>query len=147
MRLLVLEACQSPQSIPSERKKASTDIDSFQPSSNVNKPLMLTSALPLSCAFIIYYLYNQMNKIRIQNKDYCDTLTASMGTGGGNVPIYQKELRIRKLTPLEVWRLMGFDDEDVDKASQVNSNTQLYKQAGNSIVVNVLEAIFKNLII
>lgn len=72
MRLLVLEACQSPQSILSERKKASTDIDSFQPSSNVNKPLMLTSALPLSCAFIIYYLYNQMNKIRIQNKDYCD---------------------------------------------------------------------------
>ena len=72
MRLLDLEACQSPQSIPSERKKASTDIDSFQPSSNVNKPLMLTSALPLSCAFIIYYLYNQMNKIRIQNKDYCD---------------------------------------------------------------------------
>ena len=56
-------------------------------------------------------------------------------------------LRIRKLTPKECWRLMGFDDEDVDKASQVNSNTQLYKQAGNSIVVNVLEAIFKNLII
>lgn len=56
-------------------------------------------------------------------------------------------LRIRKLTPKKCWRLMGFDDEDVDKASQVNSNTQLYKQAGNSIVVNVLEAIFKNLII
>lgn len=55
------------------------------------------------------------------------------------------ELRIRKLTPLEVWRLMGFDDEDFEKASKVNSNTQLYKQAGNSIVVNVLEAIFKNL--
>lgn len=56
------------------------------------------------------------------------------------------ELRIRKLTPREVWRLMGFDDEDFEKASQVNSNTQLYKQAGNSIVVNVLEAIFKELI-
>lgn len=55
------------------------------------------------------------------------------------------ELRIRKLTPREVWRLMGFDDEDFEKASKVNSNTQLYKQAGNSIVVNVLEAIFKNL--
>ena len=56
-------------------------------------------------------------------------------------------LRIRKLTPKECWRLMGFDDEDFEKASKVNSNTQLYRQAGNSIVVNVLEAIFKNLII
>ena len=53
--------------------------------------------------------------------------------------------RIRKLTPKECWRLMGFDDEDVEKASEVNSNTQLYKQAGNSIVVNVLEAILINL--
>ena len=54
--------------------------------------------------------------------------------------------KIRKLTPKECWRLMGFDDEDFEKASKVNSNTQLYKQAGNSIVVNVLEAIFKELI-
>lgn len=59
---------------------------------------------------------------------------------------YINNLRIRKLTPLEVWRLMGFDDSDFEKASQVNSNTQLYKQAGNSIVVNVLMAIFKELI-
>ena len=56
------------------------------------------------------------------------------------------ELRIRKLTPIEVWRLMGFDDEDFEKASKVNSNAQLYKQAGNSIVVNVLEAILRNLL-
>ena len=55
-------------------------------------------------------------------------------------------LRIRKLTPKECWRLMGFDDEDFDKAAKVNSNTQLYKQAGNSIVVNVLEAILKELL-
>lgn len=54
--------------------------------------------------------------------------------------------RIRKLTPKECWRLMGFDDEDFEKAAQVNSNAQLYKQAGNSIVVNVLEAIFNNLL-
>jgi len=54
-------------------------------------------------------------------------------------------LRIRKLTPLECWRLMGFDDEDFYKAEKVNSNTQLYKQAGNSIVVKVLEKIFTNL--
>lgn len=52
--------------------------------------------------------------------------------------------RIRKLTPRECWRLMGFDDADFDKAQAAGiSNTQLYKQAGNSIVVNVLEEIMK----
>lgn len=55
-------------------------------------------------------------------------------------------LIIRKLTPKECWRLMGFDDEDFEKAEKVNSNTQLYKQAGNSIVVNVLEKILENLL-
>lgn len=54
-------------------------------------------------------------------------------------------LRIRKLTPKECWRLMGFNDEDFEKASKVNSNTQLYKQAGNSIVVNVLMEIFRQM--
>lgn len=54
-------------------------------------------------------------------------------------------IRIRKLTPRECWRLMGFDDEDFNKARAVNSDTQLYKQAGNSIVVNVLEAIMSNM--
>lgn len=53
---------------------------------------------------------------------------------------------IRKLTPKECWRLMGFSDEDFEKSQNIpTSNTQLYKQAGNSIVVNVLEKIFKNL--
>ena len=60
--------------------------------------------------------------------------------------VVMNDLRIRKLTPKECFRLMGFDDEDYDKAAQVNSNNQLYKQAGNSIVVNVLMAIFKELI-
>lgn len=55
-------------------------------------------------------------------------------------------LRIRKLTPKECWRLMGFNDEEFEKAFKVNTNTQLYKQAGNSIVVNVLMAIFNNLL-
>lgn len=57
-----------------------------------------------------------------------------------------KEYKIRKLTPKECWRLMGFDNTDFEKAEKVNSNTQLYKQAGNSIVVNVLEAILNNLL-
>lgn len=60
--------------------------------------------------------------------------------------LVEQNIRIRKLTPKECWRLMGFSDEDFEKASKVNSNAQLYKQAGNSIVVNVLEAIFKELL-
>lgn len=51
-------------------------------------------------------------------------------------------IRIRKLTPRECWRLMGFTDEDFDKASKVCSDSRLYSQAGNSIVVDVLCAIF-----
>lgn len=75
------------------------------------------------------------------------TLTSAMGMGGGHVPMVGfEDIRIRKLTPLECWRLMGFDDEDFNKAQKSGvSNSQLYKQAGNSIVVNVLEKIFKNL--
>ena len=56
------------------------------------------------------------------------------------------DLRIRKLTPKECWRLMGFDDSDFEKAAKVNSNAQLYKQAGNSIVVDVLVAILRELL-
>ena len=93
------------------------------------------------------YLRDFGSKGKLQNKEYCDTLTASMGTGGGNVPIFQNNLRIRKLTPKEVWRLMGFDDEDFEKAAKVNSNSQLYKQAGNSICVPVLIAILNNLLL
>lgn len=55
--------------------------------------------------------------------------------------------RIRKLTPKECWRLMGFEDDDFQKAVDAGvSNSQLYKQAGNSIVSDVLAAIFKKLL-
>lgn len=69
---------------------------------------------------------------------------------GGNQEIkimeHTENSRIRKLTPLECWRLMGFDDEDFRKAEKVCSNSQLYKQAGNSIVVDVLVGIRGNLL-
>lgn len=71
--------------------------------------------------------------------------TLCAGTHGYAMGNIEHNLRIRKLTPLECFRLMGFDDEDFYKAEKVNSNTQLYKQAGNSIVVNVLEHIFNEL--
>lgn len=72
--------------------------------------------------------------------------TLSAGTHGYANAHICTEYRIRKLTPRECWRLMSFTDEDFDRAESVNSNTQLYKQAGNSIVKNVLVAIFGQMI-
>lgn len=70
----------------------------------------------------------------------------TLKTSGDDVGVVTRDLRIRKLTPLECWRLMGFDDEDFEKAKKSGvSDTQLYKQAGNSIVVDVLEALFEQL--
>lgn len=68
-------------------------------------------------------------------------------TAEGSQQIYynENEWRIRKLTPKECYRLMGYHDTDYDKASSVNSGTQLYKQAGNAIVKQVLMAIFLQL--
>ena len=77
-------------------------------------------------------------------KQISNTLTTSCNIAAV-VKANNMEYRIRKLTPLETWRLMGFKDEQFLKAEQVCSNSQLYKQAGNSIVVNVMEEIFKNL--
>ena len=57
-----------------------------------------------------------------------------------------EERRVRKLTPKECFRLMGFSDADFEKAQSCNSNTQLYKQAGNSIVVPVLEKLFNKIL-
>lgn len=67
------------------------------------------------------------------------------GGGGTEIKVLTDEYNIRKLTPRECGRLMGVSDEDIDKMEAVNSNTQLYKQFGNSIVVDVLCAIFKQL--
>ena len=82
-------------------------------------------------------------------------LTAQpLGNAGGYTYLYlikedsmenKYTYRIRKLTPKECWRLMGWQDEQFHKAEAVNSNTQLYKQAGNGIVVPVLEAIFRQM--
>jgi len=78
-----------------------------------------------------------------RNNNISATLTTRPDTLG--IAVKDETIRIRKLTPREVWRLMGFNDEEFEKAKKVNSDTQLYKQAGNSIVINVLEAIFKEL--
>lgn len=80
---------------------------------------------------------------KIDNSGITGTITTRVSASNETHII--NNLRIRKLTPKECWRLMGFDDEDFNKAEKVNSNSQLYKQAGNSIVVNVLEKILNNL--
>ena len=73
-------------------------------------------------------------------------VSKTISTGGGDNMGTLDGFRIRKLTPRECWRLMGFDDADFDKAQAIGtSNSQLYKQAGNSIVVNCLEAIFNGI--
>ena len=60
--------------------------------------------------------------------------------------ILDKNIEVRNLTPLEYWRLMGISDYDYYKAQKVTSENQLYIQAGNAIVVDVLERIFTNLL-
>jgi len=99
----------------------------------------------------------------------CPSLTSAMGMGGGQTPIVPQNSRIRRLTPLEVFRLQGYSDEFFYKAKYQNidefilsdnitarllkngkierlSDTQLYKQAGNTITVTVIKAIINNLL-
>ena len=78
-------------------------------------------------------------------KALCPNITTVNGGGTQQIKV-ATQYRIRKLTPKECWRLMDFSDEDFEKAEKVNSNTKLYKQAGNSIVVNVLVAILGQLL-
>lgn len=79
---------------------------------------------------------------RVQDKgNICPTLTAQ----NQEIVRIESKYRIRKFTPRECGRLMGVSDEDISKMEKVNSDTQLYKQFGNSIVVNVMRAMFKNL--
>lgn len=82
-------------------------------------------------------------KVRTDGISPC--LTQAMGMGGGQTPCVLGT-RIRKLTPRECWRLQGFPDECFDKAVAAGvSNSQLYKQAGNAVTVNVAEAIGRRL--
>lgn len=96
-------------------------------------------------------MYNPYNQRDV--KDIAPTQTTNSGNIHSKSAILISEdrnnyFRIRKLTPKECWRLMGFEDEDLEKAKAVpTSDTQLYKQAGNSIVVNVLIEIFRELLL
>ena len=97
--------------------------------------------------------YQENNLVKIVDfynkitKNEVGTLTSSGGGStvrAGSFGITDG-YRIRKLTPRECWRLQGFPDWAFDKAQEVNSNSQLYKQAGNSVTVNVIAEIAKRL--
>lgn len=88
------------------------------------------------------YPSSKTRRARVQ-PGRCSTITTH-GTAGVLTDIYP--VRIRKLTPKECWRLQGFTDEQFEKAAEVNSNTQLYKQAGNAVTVNVVEEIGKHIV-
>lgn len=82
----------------------------------------------------------QRLEVNIQGTSNCLTSVQK-----DNLLLEKPQYRIRKLTPRECGRLMGVSDEDIDKMAAVNSNTQLYKQFGNSIVVDIMCAMFENL--
>lgn len=83
-------------------------------------------------------IYVRENKSKLS-----PTLTANMGTGGHNVPLILSKYGIRKLTPIECFKLQGYPSDY--KLPNNISNTKLYKQAGNSVVVSVIARIAKNL--
>lgn len=85
---------------------------------------------------------HNMTELEPRQDNVSNTLTTVQKD---NLLLEKPQYRIRKLTPRECGRLMGVSDEDIDKMAAVNSNAQLYKQFGNSIVVDVMCAMFKNL--
>ncbi len=95
-----------------------------------------------------YNARHQQDLIQHKN-DVCKTINAGTHASTPHLlktVVNDNPLRIRKLTPKECWRLMGISDEDFYKAQAVVSNSQLYKQAGNGIIVDVFEKILKGLI-
>ena len=93
------------------------------------------------------YLNRPHQKRGVVQKGMIQTIKTSGSDVGVVVTKEYANLRIRKLTPFECWRLMGISDEDFYKAKNAGvSNSQLYKQAGNGIVVNVFEAILREMI-
>lgn len=93
------------------------------------------------------WMKNQEHARRVYSIDYCSPTLSCCGGGNLEAKIQNYDYSIRKITPKECFRLMGFSDEDYDKCKEVGmSDSQIYKQAGNSIVVNVLEKIFEKMI-
>lgn len=102
---------------------------------------------------IIDYTYSnarlreiEIGEVETKNKND-PSISCTLTTQPYNFAVRLPDDMFRVITPLECWRLMGFSDDDCNRAAKVCNDKQLYKQAGNSIVVNVLMAIFKELFI
>lgn len=106
---------------------------------NIYREMALDSECELPCAI------DEQN-VNIRPDGIVGTITTDGSSPKHNNRVLQTDLKIRKLTPKECFRLQGFNDSDFEKAEAVNSNTQLYKQAGNSICVPVVEHIISALI-
>ena len=158
------------KSNPIDRFSKDTEISTtLLASGNQNGVIEEVSSMTEKEYEVCDFRYDEGLRSRVETQ-VVPTLTTHSGTGvSGAAMVMENEsvdkvienvanppmnLRIRKLTPRECWRLMGFserrpdgtwNDEAFENASKVNSNAQLYKQAGNSIVVDCLEAIFQNL--
>ncbi len=99
------------------------------------------------------YTFVDINKKgSVQTTDTARALLARYNKGQPNRPaecsgVLEPDvpIRIRRLTPRECFRLQGFTDEQFDNAAAVNSETQLYKQAGNAVTVNVVEEIGRHI--
>ena len=113
------------------------DTEGLAPTVKENHGTVTAIAEPLA--------YDEQNGY-IRTDGTVGTLTTDGSSPKHNNRVVESEMRIRKLTPRECWRLMGFDDADFEKAAQQNSASQLYKQAGNSICVDVLYYIFKQML-
>ena len=81
--------------------------------------------------------------VRENKSNVCPTLTANMGTGGHNVPLIKTEFGLRKLTPKECFGFQGFPDDF--KLPEI-ANSHLYKQAGNSVSMPVIQRIAENIL-
>jgi DNA (cytosine-5)-methyltransferase 1 len=89
-------------------------------------------------------MYTRRQQARVYSADGIAPCITT-GTSGNTIPKFLFGERIRRLTPKECWRLQGFPDELFEKAAAVNSDSQLYKQAGNSVTVPVIRAIGERL--
>lgn len=98
--------------------------------------------MALDCGCDLPCAVDEQN-VKIRDDGTVGTITTDGSSPKHNNRVLEQDLRLRKLTPKECFRLMGFDDESFHRAEAVNSNSQLYKHAGNSIVVDVLEHIFR----
>ena len=143
--IAVLENIDKPICINNSRNKLSIQ-DRIYDSNGIYTTLTASQFKPKIAEIKMFNPYN--NK---ELKDIAPTQTTNCGIISSSAAVLVSEdgetfMKIRRLTPLECWRLMGFDDDDFYKAKNAGvSNTQLYRQAGNSIVVNVLESIFYEL--